>query len=383
MSDPIPGSEIDGLYQLNTEITRRKFLGVLTASGAGVAGIRKATVRAFGEKPDGKPLVWRYDKFGNPETIRYVHKERHRRIKVYEDLDLHAVYGRAAGVNGVTLEQRSDDPTDLTLKVYVNDDTQSIRRDLPNRVQKIPVTIEERQTSRSFGRVCDRRALDFYDPLPANPVIGGYDSNDNWHGTGTLGVVCWNDNVNYPYKCYITAAHVVEDGGSYADYLRHEGQDDNGNYRDEYVGVYDTHSPGGQYGMDVAKYRRLSGTVSADTRGNADDRLGRLSGTWTHQGLTDRTSGSNSLPVEFAGRSTCYATTECVDTSRTSLVEYQADYSPNEVTNGDSGGPFLDGDDYLVGTFSYFCESCESSSGPTGQELLDRLNAQLYDPRLG
>lgn len=85
--------------------------------------------------------------------------------------------------------------------------------------------------------------------------------------------------------------------------------------------------------------------------------------------------------MEFAGRTTCYATTECYDTSKTASVEYQADYSPNEVDHGDSGGPFLDNDDYLVGTFSTFCESCEESHGPTAAELLNRVNAQLTDPQ--
>lgn len=371
------------MYQLDSETTRRKFLGVLTATGFSLGGLREATKRAFGEKPEGEPIVWRYDKFGNPETVRYIPKERHRRIKVYENLDPRTMSERADGVNGISLEQQSDDPTDLALKVYVDNNISTVQRDLPNHVEKVPVTIEERQTNPTFGRVCDRRVLDFYDPLPANPEVSGYDSDENTYGTGTLGVVCWNDNADNPYRCYITAAHVVEDDGSYGEYLRHEGQDDDGNPRDENVGSYITRSSSGDYGLDVVKYQRMSGTVSADTRGNADDRLGNLVGTWSHEGLTDRTSGSDSLPVKFAGRSTCYDTTECVGTQKNELVEYQAKYSPNVVTNGDSGGPFLDEDDYLVGTFSFFCDSCDHSHGPTGQEILDRMNAQLGDPRLG
>lgn len=372
-------SQSQGLYQLNTESTRRKFLGVLAGTGVNLAGLRTATESVFGEKPDGKPLVWRYDQFGNPETVRYIPEERYRRIQVYENIHPSRFYGRADGVNGITLEQRSNDSKELVLKAYVDHNTHTVRRNLPNRVKQIPVTIEERKTNREWA-VCNRRVLDFYDPLPANPEILTYDSNGNKHGEGTLGVVCWNNDANYPYKCYITAAHVAEDGGSYADYLRHAGTDDSGNSRSQDVGVYATHSPPGDYGMDVIKYRRQIGTVSPDIRGNADDHLNNIAGTWTHAGLTDRTSGSQTLPVEFAGRSTCYATTSCTGTSKTSLVEYQADYSPNELTNGDSGGPFLDNDDFLVGTFSFFCESCETSSGPTGQELLDSVNAQLTNP---
>jgi len=346
----------------------------------GIGGIQKATERAFGEKPDGKPVVWRYNRDGTPETIRYVPEERYRRLQVYENVHPRNMYERTDGVNGLTLEQQSDDPTDLALKVYVETLKPSVRRDLPNRVQSVPVTVEERHVDREWGRVCDRRALDFYDPLPADPEISGYDSAGNWSGTGTLGVVCWNTDSNDPSEVYLTAAHVIEfDDGTVADYLQHEGEYD-GSERSEYVGAYVTHSPGGNYGMDIAKYRYRIGTVSPDVLGNADSHLGDVAGTWTHAGLTDRTSGSQSLPVEFAGRSTCYATTDCTGTSKTELVQYQADYSPNVVTNGDSGGPFLDNDDYLVGTFSYFCESCEESSGPTGQELLDAADAQLTNP---
>jgi len=379
MSEAVPDTETGGLYQPKTDTTRRKFLGVLAAAGTGIAGIRKATERVFGEKPDGKPVVWRTDGAGNPETVRYVPKERYRRLKVYGNLHPRSIYERADGVNGLTLEQQSDDPTDLALKVYVDNDTRSVQRDLPNRVQDVPVTVEERKVDREWGRVCDRRATDFYDPLPANPEISGYDSNDNFYGSGTLGVVCWNTDSNDPHEVYITAAHVVEDNDSYADYLRHGGMYD-GSSRSEDVGSYVTHSAGGDCGMDVVKYRYRSGTVSPDIKGNADDHIGDLVGAWTHTGLTDRTSGSDSLPVEFAGRSTCYATTDCTGTSKTELVEHQADYSPNVTTNGDSGGPFVDNDDYLVGTFSYFCESCEVSHGPTAQELLDRVNAQLTNP---
>lgn len=382
MSGPVPSSQVDGLYQLNTETTRRKFLSTFATSGMGLTGLQVATERVFGKNPDGKPIVWRYDRFGNPETIRYISEERYRRIQVYENIHPRRFYKRADGVNGIRLEQRSEDSTDLVLKVYLDQNTRFARQNLPNRVKHVPIKIEERKTNRKAARICDRRHDNFYDPLPANPKISTYDSNGDFYDSGTLGVACWNSSSDSPYKCYITAAHVAEDGGSYADYLHHAGEDDSGNFRSQDVGEYVTHSPLGDYGMDVVKFRKQNGTVSPDIRGNADNRLGSLAGTWTHAGLTDRTTNSQSLSVKFAGCSTCYATTDCTGTSKTSLNEYQADYSPNEVTDGDSGGPFLDNDDYLVGIFSHFCESCEQSHGPTGQELLDRVNAQLTNPRL-
>lgn len=380
MSRAVPDVETGDLYRLDAEKTRRVFLRTLAASGAGIAALRNATARAFGEKPDGKPLVWRYDRFGNPETVRYLPKERYRRIRVYDRLPPSSIYERTDGVNGIRLVQQSDDPTDLALRVLVDNNVRRVRRNVPNRVRKVPVTLEERKVDRTLARVCERRILDFHDPLPASPEVGAVDSDGNKHGEGTLGIVCYNDDATDPYECYITAAHVAEEDGEYAEHLRHGGKDSDGSPRSEVVGSYEDHSPLGDYGMDVIKYQHQHDTVEPDVRGNADDNLGKLSGAWTHSGLTDRTSGSKTLPVKFAGRSTCHATTECYTTSRTASVEYQADYSPNEVAKGDSGGPFLDDDDYLVGTFSTFCEPCEECAGPTATELLDRLNARLSVP---
>lgn len=188
MSDAIPDQIVDGLYRIETEATRRRFLNVLSGAGVGLAGIRKATERAFGETPDGVPLVWRYDRYGNPETIRYVPKERHRRIQVYENLHPKTIHERTEAVNGITLEQQSDKSTDLAFKIYVDDNNPPVRRNLPNQIQDIPVIIEEREIDRELNS-CDSRTLDFYDPLPANPKISPEDTNNTFGGSGTLGAM--------------------------------------------------------------------------------------------------------------------------------------------------------------------------------------------------
>lgn len=105
------------VYRLESESTRRTFLRTLAFSGTGLAGIKAATERAFGERPEGVPLVWRRDRFGNPETVNYVPKERRRRIKVYENLPLETFHGRSNKVTGISLHQQSDDPTDVALQV--------------------------------------------------------------------------------------------------------------------------------------------------------------------------------------------------------------------------------------------------------------------------
>lgn len=195
MSETKP--DFDGLYRLETESTRRKFLSAFATASFGIAGLRNATERAFGEKPDGVPLIWRYDRFGNPETVWYISKERYRRIQVYHELPPNVIYEKTEGVNGIKLTQQSAEPTDLALKILVDKNTRSVRRDLPNRIQKIPVVVEERQTNPKPA-LCDRRLLNFYDPLPANPEIAGVYSDGSLSGEGTLGIVCYNDNPTTP-----------------------------------------------------------------------------------------------------------------------------------------------------------------------------------------
>lgn len=372
----------DGVYRIGSVTTRRKFIATLAASGGGLAGIRKTTARTFGEKPAGVPIVWRLDRFENPETVRYIPKERYRRIMAYHKMDPETVYEKSHNVNGIALIQTSSDPTDLSLKVYVNRNTRSVRRSLPNRIQDVPVVAEERKVDRRLAS-CDRRIQDFYDPLPANPEIKGIDDSGNKIGAGTLGVVCWNANDFNPYEAYITAYHVVEKSdGTPARYLKHDGVDADGNVRGERIGIARDYSPSNDTGLDVIKYERRAGTVSPALTGNASDKLSSVSGAWTHSGLTDATTGTQSVTVEFAGRTTCYAQTDCVSTEKSDLLEFQATYSPNETDHGDSGGPFLDTDGFLVGTFTAFNELNETSRGPTGQELLDRTNAQLHDPQI-
>lgn len=371
----------DGVYRLESGSIRRSFLRTLAVSGTGLASIKSATQDAFGEEPDGVPIVWRRDRFGNPETINYVPRERRRRIKVYENLPSDTFRKRSDAVNGFTLRQQSDDPADLALEVHVNQDKWSVRRGLPSRVQGIPVVVEKEKTNvEPVGcEVCDRRDLNFYDPLPANPRVTGVDSSGSSFGSGTLGFVGWNSDPNSPYKCYIAADHVVDEGGSRAPYLQHQGDDGSGTNRKEKVGSLITYSPFDSTGMDVAKYKRRSNTVTADLRGNADSHLGDVAGTWTFSGLSDAVANGSTVDAEFAGLITCYLATTCFDTERTATVDYQAFFN-EELCPHDSGGPYLDNSDFLIGFAS--ATGAGETVGPTAEEALDRLNVQLFDPRL-
>lgn len=356
-----------GIVRLSERSTRRKFLKYSLASSAGLAGFRKATEKVTGEKPDGVPIVWRRDKHGDPETLRYVPKERYRRLMVYKNLDIGHLTNKSGKVNGISTVQRSSDPANLGLKVYVDTNDQSVRRALPNRIQKIPLEVEERQLHLTPG-VCNKFAGQYWDPLLANVEVEG----DPFNGTGTLGVVAFNSNQNNPFLSLLTAAHVVDNGDS--DYLAHLGTR---------AGSYVTHSPLSG-GLDVAKYRLLSSNIDAGSAGTASDELPVMAGSWDFVGLEDYTT-DNELYVEFAGRTTCYAEASCTDTNKglNTQLTYSAKIEPNEVEHGDSGGPFLDGDGFLVCTFSQFNEPNEYSVGGTGTEVLNSMNVQLADPRLG
>lgn len=191
------------------------------------------------------------------------------------------------------------------LKVYVNNNTRSVRQVIPNRVRDIPVTLEERTLDRE--QHCDLKQY-FYDPLPANVQIEGYEDGENsMHGS--MGVVCWNDDENDPYECYITASHVITDNGGQYKYLLHDGYYD-GEGREELVGEFVTHSPDTSDGLDVAKYRRRTGTVDADILGNGSDELPDTAGSWNFEGLTDATT-SSTVEADFAGQTSCYINTEC------------------------------------------------------------------------
>lgn len=361
------------LYDLSADPKRRQFLTALSVFATGPAGLKQAIEAVDGEVDTGVPVVWTRDRAGNPDRVRVVSKERFRRLGVYHTLEFDRLVDRHGGVNGVSLQARSDDPTDITLDVYVDRVDRLARRRVPNRVRRVPTTLRERRRERIPGRVCRRRILEFYDPLPANPKITGQNESGDVFGGGTLGLVAWNADATDPYECFVTAHHVTADSeGKTAPLLQHSGlQDDTG--RIESVGRYETHTPLGERGLDGVKYRS-TGAVSPAPLETASTDQGRVSGSWDFTGLTDATA-DDSIAVDFAGSATCYAEAKCVGTERNDLIDYQVTISPQVVTNGDSGGPFLDSDDKLVCLFSNYC--CEEAHGPVATELLDRLGVAL------
>lgn len=360
--------------------TRREFLQTLAVTGTSAAGLRAATEAASGHSPKGVPVVWTRDSYGRPDRIRYVSKERHRRLRVYKDCSVAALRGHSH-VDSLTLTAQSDDPTDLALKVFVDQDTWQVRRKLPNRVRGLPVTHDKQRRDPQLGRVCNKFSRNFFDPLRGNIEIRARGPH-GYAGTGTLGFVCWDTDGSAPSQCLITAAHIVtHDDGTPAKYLTHSGQTGDDAGQTVTIGTYATHSPFGDRGMDIAKYRLQADEVTGDPLATQSDDQPDITGSWDFMGLTDATAGDNTVPVTFAGRSTCYATADCTHTSKTGSVTHQAVITPCVVTGGDSGGPFVDPDGKLVSTFSLYCDSCGQCRGPVGTELLNRVGAQLAAPQ--
>lgn len=370
----------EGIFEATTgTANRRKFLRTLAVAGTGATGLRAATEAAFGHSPDGIPVVWTRDQYGRPERIRYVPKERHRRLRVYEDCRIDELRGHS-NVNGLTLTERSGDPTDLALKAFVDRDTWRVRRKLPNRVCGVPITHDERRPDPRPGRVCDEFIRNFFDPIRGNVEVRAR-GPQGFAGAGTLGFVCWDADAAVPSQCLITASHVVEhDDGTPTKHLKHAGRTPDREHRTVTVGTYVAHSPLGGHGMDVAKYRLKADEVTGDPLATQSDEQPDIRGSWDFTGLADATAGDGRVPVTFAGRSTCYATAHCPRTSKNRLIEYQAVITPSVVTGGDSGGPFVDPDGKLVSTFSLYCDPCGYCNGPVGTELLDRVGAQLSRP---
>lgn len=381
--------------------------------------------------PDGPAIVRTRDRRGHPDRVRVVPRERHRRLSVYASLDVAALRDRYDGVRGVTLSPGPGG--DVGLRVLVDSAGWSARRKLPSRVRRVPVEVAEhaggpvdlagrrseesergrrervRQTSRERDQtktpgcdtVCDEHILPFFDPVPAGVQVKGHHDGEATLD-GTLGLVAWNDDPEDPYECFVTAHHVValeegngavEDGSggsatddssgdaAATDFLFQSGLDGD-EPRAENVGRYRAGSPLAPDGLDVAKYE-VTDNVAAATLESVADAQPDLTGSWTFAGLADATAKPDgSVPVTFAGRSTCWAESRCTRTARDHALQYEAIVAPALADTGDSGGPWVDPDGKLVCTMSTgpACDGIDDHHGPVAGPLLDRLGVALATP---
>ncbi len=390
--------------------------------------------------PDGPAIVWTRDRRGHPDRVRVVPRERHRRLSVYASLDVDALRDRYDGVRGVTLSPGRGG--DVGLRVLVDSAGWSARRKLPPRVRRVPVEVAEhvgepvalagwgrseesergrrgraRKRGHGTGRrgapeeppgcdtVCDEHILPFFDPVPAGVQVKGHHDGEATLD-GTLGLVAWNDDPEDPYECFVTAHHVValaegngavggesgdsnDDGATddssgdaaATDFLFQSGLDGD-EPRAENVGRYRAGSPLAPSGLDVAKYE-VTDNVAAATLESVADAQPDLTGSWTFAGLADATAKPDgSVPVTFAGRSTCWAESRCTRTARDHALQYEAVVAPALADTGDSGGPWVDPDGKLVCTMATgpACDGVDDHHCSVAGPVLDRLGIALAPP---
>lgn len=367
--------EVADLRGIKNKLSRRRVLKALGAAGMTTGGLTEAMTKVYGEEPEGVPLVWTRDKYGNPDRVRFIPEERYRRLKVYEKLNPHKFIGQHPVVNEISITQQSADETDLALVLYVDENTASVSSELPDQIQGVPTVIEERPTDftpKSCDTTTSKCAANDVDNSCRvgehfTTMVGNIEIS-NGNARGTLGLVAFNSDSNNPYKVLITADHVME-SASYM-YQPPDGR---------IVGHFDL----ADSSMDATRYR-IDSDVDGNVGETAEDSQETISGAWTFSGLSDATSGRETVSCSYAGAQTCYCPTKCDSTSKNDAVTYEADMIEVVTEFGDSGGPFVDGNGKLVCTLT----GCQEANGvywdrgPVGQEMLDSVNSQLYDPRI-
>lgn len=322
--------------------SRRRFLKALGMAGAGTAGLVNAIERAYGDRPDGVPVVHTDDVYGNPERVRFVPKERHRRLMVYRNLPIQEFIDKHPKLNGITLTQRSSDETDLALKFLLDSNTATVQRKLPNRFKKMPIEYEER-------------------PREKHPqdLVGGIDIGvEGSDSMGTATVVAYD--LETAEEVVITADHIT-DGASQ---ITHVGD------------------PVADFAHRDTATDTTSYTLHSDTSAEplaTITSIPDVTGTWRFAGLSDQVS-SEAVPVQLFGLGSGEVSDECNDTTRDAEVEYQADMASHSTTDGDSGGPWVDDDGKLLACHFGWDSNMvgvQWSVGSVGRESLDAVNAVL------
>jgi hypothetical protein len=309
------GQSID-LQQYYENMDRRAFLKSSTAIAAGALSLPALVQRAYGAKPEGKTIVHTRDRKGRPAKVRVVDPERYRRLKVYENYSSKALTDGASPINGLTITQRSSDPTDLALKFLVEKET--ALSNLPDSVEGMPV---EHEVERSEAHPEDLEG--------GSEVNSPHDgTNDGYDGTATF--VCYDQDTEV--EKVLTAYHVTTGDSD----IYYNGSD---------VGnLTEGEAANDGNGMDVAAY--ALGSVNTDPNGTL---IGDVSGWWTFSGLSDATSGSKVAATGY-GATSGQVNNEVRRTNKNDILEYQAAFNKNQdpTSGGDSGMPWLDDDDYLI-----------------------------------
>lgn len=340
-------------------VSRRRFLKALAIGGAGVFGLKDAITRAYGKEPDGVPIVHTYDIYGNPNRVRIISKERYRRIQTVAELGQNNFIDEYQNVNGISIKRQSKSEDDISIHLYLDENSYRKRQVLPSQIQNVPVSYEERPIE-SGGDDCDWRHG------RRDVMRGGLAIGPDGGGYGTIGLICRDRDTNSAVA--ITADHVME--GAYRMY-----QPDTSHDNSRSIGTF---SERGQ-AMDVTKYD-ISNGVTVDLRGTVRDDVPDITGTWSYPGLADQTDGG-SVYCMLSGARNCRLTNSCVDAVIDgNRAQYQANMRYDRCQGGDSGSPWVDNNGNLLAIHSGWQSSNYDSwdAAAIGEQALDWVDAQLY-----
>lgn len=352
---------------IELDTSRRSVLTALGTSGVGLLGLRNAIEKVTGESAEGVPLVYTRDVHGNPERVRMVPKERYRRLKVFENLSAKSFIEKHPAVTELTIKQQSDDETDLSIHLHLEKNTREVRRQLPKRIQDVPVTYEEKDVSvHPMGCECQNpnngaRRCEDHDNLKGGIQIGA-----DQGGWGSLCLVAWDSSGNY--KKAITAYHVMDE--STDDYLY---QPAHSCSNDEIAADYATYDDADDIWAGSIDGWGVSGTV-----GQTVDAIPDVTGYWTYAGISDYTT-TNSIYCFMAGAESWKREGYANSVSSGPLVEHEVDYGDENAEQGDSGSPYVDQDGKLVSMYN----GCNCAAGDkwdcgtAGDYVLSKANAKL------
>lgn len=354
------GERIDlGPYYEN--LSRRDFLRA-SGAAAGTLGLSSLIERAYGAEPNGKTIVHTRDIYDRPDKVRVVEPERYRRIKFFEEFNPEHLGRDTSSIGGAKLRQRSQDPTDLAIVLEVDSD--EALRNLPNEPRSL--SRSEQSSERMPEDIPFEYEINSAEVTP-NDLEGGSDLDIEYNGTdaGTAGLVCLDRDSDNPVL--LTARHVL-----YEEEPWNSPQRDlqwNGTELDDIVEIDES--------VDGV-------TISTEPVPVLDKDLrdtfittGDVNGYWTFSGLSDATGLLSSVSATTYGQASSSESGDITKTVKSGSLLYEARTEQQVTQGGDSGGPWVDDDDYYLGITHG--SSLNFSVISVAGTLFDALNIKLYN----
>ncbi|MEF8830380.1 MAG: hypothetical protein V5A23_02450 [Halobacteriales archaeon] len=376
----LDNGEVIDLTDYYTNVSRRTMLKL--SGGVAAAGLSLPTLveRAYGTQPEDKVLVLTRDQKGRPAKVKSVHPERYRRIKAFSRFDTGAIAKRNKHISGVTLRQRSSDSTDLAIQINIRlpkrdtskkktGNKDELRQEI---VRKADVPAEPRKLT-GIKKALPEGASDV--PLEyrgdttqktkKQSLEGGAELEKQERGLlGTVGLVCYGEVLGT--QNLLTAKHVAD--AETNDEVIYNGKEiTNVAFEDE--------------GQDAISFNFADDDFNTDPLGITGWNT-QVDGYWTFDGLSDQTGWLNSVDFRLYGQKSGKVEGKVDKTKKDGLLGDRLAHTEKERTkSGDSGGPYVDTDDYFIGHHlgincgAFTCWSVLSVAGPT----FNRVNLTL-DP---